>query len=327
MLEVLGVDHWGEEAYLALVGGSPLTENELATLTTVEPDVLGKVLQRLEDRGLISRVPGQPVRYAALPPEPAIEVLLLARERDIERVRALAQHLGERHRRERSGRDAAELVEVISGPDAVARCGQQLLRRAKDAIRGIDAPPYAQASEGGQISSTENIIDRGIRRRFIHERSMLRVDGQAEQIERGVAAGEEVRIFPNVPMKMILSDDDLGLIPLRATPRVLDSCILVHPSSLLDALSTLFEMLWAQAQPFAVVSASSEETGDDPPLSDVERRIVSLLAHGLSDEAIARQLGIGYRTVQRRIQELMARLSATSRFQAGVLAARRGWWS
>ncbi|MEV4174929.1 helix-turn-helix domain-containing protein [Nonomuraea sp. NPDC049709] len=324
MLEVLGVDHWGEEAYLALVGGGPLTENELAGLTTVEPGVLGKVLHRLEDRGLISRVPGQPVRYAALPPEPAIEVLLLARERDIERVRALAQHLGERHRRARSGRDAAELIEVISGPDAVARCGQQLLRRAKDVIRGIDAPPYAQASEGGEISSTANVTDRGVRRRFIHERGMLRVDGQAEKIERGVAAGEEVRIFPNVPMKMILSDDDLGLIPLRATPRVLDSCILVHPSSLLDALSTLFELLWAQAQPFEAVAG--EERGGDPPLSEVERRIVSLLAHGLSDEAIARQLGIGYRTVQRRIQALMARLSATSRFQAGVLAARRGWW-
>ncbi|MEV1170309.1 helix-turn-helix domain-containing protein [Nonomuraea sp. NPDC049784] len=324
MLEVLGVDHWGEEAYLALVGGGPLTENELAGMTTVEPDVLGKVLQRLEDRGLISRVPGQPVRYAALPPEPAIEVLLLARERDIERVRALAQHLGERHRRERSGRDAAELIEVISGPDAVARCGQQLLRRAKDVIRGIDAPPYAQAAEGAEISSTANVTDRGVRRRFIHERGMLRVDGQAEKIERGVAAGEEVRIFPNVPMKMILSDDDLALIPLRATPRVLDSCILVHPSSLLDALSTLFEMLWAQAQPFAAVA--EEVRGGDPPLSEVERRIVSLLAHGLSDEAIARQLGIGYRTVQRRIQALMARLSATSRFQAGVLAARRGWW-
>jgi hypothetical protein len=30
--------------------------------------------------------------------------------------------------------------------------------------------------------------------------------------------------------------------------------------------------------------------------------------------------------VQRRIQALMLRLSATSRFQAGVLAAQHGWW-
>jgi DNA-binding NarL/FixJ family response regulator len=47
---------------------------------------------------------------------------------------------------------------------------------------------------------------------------------------------------------------------------------------------------------------------------------------GMPDETIARQLGIGHRTVQRRVQTLLTRLGAASRFQAGVLAASRGWW-
>ncbi|MGW4639257.1 helix-turn-helix domain-containing protein [Sphaerisporangium sp. NPDC004334] len=330
MLEVLGVDHWGEEAYLALIDGNPLTADELAGVTTVDREVMGAVLQRLEDRGLISRVPGQPVRYAALPPQTAIEVLLLSRERDIKRVRALAHHLGERHRRARFGGDASELIEVISGPEAVARSGQQLLRRAQKVVRGIDAPPYARAIGGERVSSRVNVLEHTVRRRFIHEHGTLRTAGQARHLEEGVAAGEEIRVLANVPMKMILADDDLGLIPLRATPRVLDSCILVHPSSLLDALSTLFEMLWRQSQPFlpGQAAANGDPAGapGDPPLSEEERRIVSLLALGLPDEAIARQLDMGHRTVQRRIQALMVRLSATSRFQAGVLAARRGWW-
>ncbi|MFC4534307.1 helix-turn-helix domain-containing protein [Sphaerisporangium dianthi] len=334
MLEILGVDHWSEEAYLALIDGDPLTADELAGVTTVGRDLLGAVLQRLEDRGLVCRVPGHPVRYAALPPETAIEVLLLSRERDIKRVRALAHHLGERHRTARSGQDAAELIEVISGPDAVARSGQQLLRRAQKTIRGIDAPPYARAIDGERVSSHVNVLERTVRRRFIHEHGTLMMAGQTRHIEASLAAGEEVRVLANVPMKMILADDDLGLIPLRATPRVLDSCILVHPSSLLDALSTLFEMLWRQAQPFLLgqdaadgaAAAGSAGADGEPPLSKEERRIISLLALGLPDEAIARQLDMGHRTVQRRIQALMVRLSATSRFQAGILAARRGWW-
>ncbi|GGK68933.1 hypothetical protein Sme01_14270 [Sphaerisporangium melleum] len=334
MLEILGVDHWGEEAYLALIDGNPLTADELAGVTTIERDLLGAVLQRLEDRGLISRVPGQPVRYAALPPETAIEVLLLSRERDIKRVRALAHHLGERHRSARSGRDAAELIEVISGPDAVARAGQQLLRRAQKTIRGIDRPPYARVIDGERVSSHVN-VEHSVHRRFIHEHGTLRLPGQTRHLEASVAAGEEVRVLADVPMKMILADDDLGLIPLRATPRVLDSCILVHPSSLLDALSTLFETLWRQGQPFLPgragdgrqsTSPGAADIQGDEPLSEEERRIIALLALGLPDEAIARQLDIGHRTVQRRIQALMVRLSATSRFQAGVLAARRGWW-
>ncbi|MFF4189615.1 IS5 family transposase [Nonomuraea sp. NPDC001831] len=53
-----------------------------------------------------------------------------------------------------------------------------------------------------------------------------------------------------------------------------------------------------------------------------DKRLIALLLTGLTDEAIARQLGIGYRTAQRRIDELMARLGAHTRFQAGVQAAR-----
>ncbi|GII57117.1 hypothetical protein Pth03_55060 [Planotetraspora thailandica] len=344
MLEVLGIDHWCEEAYLALVEGAPHTVDELADLTTVDRETLPGVLRRLEDRGLICRVSGRPVRYTALPPDSAIEVLLLAREHDIKRVRALAHHLGERHRT-RSGRDAAELIEVISGPDGVARAGQQLLRRARTAIRGIDAPPYARAIDGEMISSMANVLDGGVRRRFIHERDTLRLAGQAQKIELSVASGEQVRILANVPMKMILGDEDMGLIPLRATPRVLDSCILVHPCSLLDALSTLFEMLWHQAMPFVAGQVAADDAAtsqahgvsggpvnprspgaNETPLTEEERRIVSLLALGLPDEAIARQLDMSHRTVQRRIHALMIRLGASSRFQAGVLAARRGWW-
>jgi len=42
---------------------------------------------------------------------------------------------------------------------------------------------------------------------------------------------------------------------------------------------------------------------------------------GLTDEAIARQLGLSHRTVQRRVAAFMADLGAHTRFQAGVKAA------
>ncbi|MEV4758649.1 helix-turn-helix domain-containing protein [Micromonospora sp. NPDC049559] len=324
MLEILGLDHSGEGAYLALVDNPALTMDELHSRTGIDPAALGAALVRLEDHGLISRMPGRPVRYSALPPEPAVEVLLLSRERDIQRMRALAQRLAERHRKARVGPDSTSLIEVIVGQDGVARCGQQLFRRAEREIRGIDAPPYAQTSTGERVNSSRNIGGRRVRSRFIHARATLTQPGATERIERDIAAGEEVRFLPESPMKMIIADDQAGLIPLLATPQVLDACILVHPSALLDALSTLFETLWQRAQPFVPDQGTN---GAGEFISEEERRIVSLLAMGLPDEAIARQLEIGHRTVQRRIQALLLRLGATSRFQAGVLAARRGWWN
>ncbi len=53
--------------------------------------------------------------------------------------------------------------------------------------------------------------------------------------------------------------------------------------------------------------------------------ILALLVAGAKDEVIARQLGIGVRTLRRRMQHLMTALDAETRFQAGIQASRRGW--
>ncbi|MFD5485064.1 response regulator transcription factor [Streptomyces virginiae] len=50
-----------------------------------------------------------------------------------------------------------------------------------------------------------------------------------------------------------------------------------------------------------------------------------LLAGGLTDDAAGQRLGISSRTVSRHMASIMERLGATSRFEAGLKAAQRGW--
>jgi DNA-binding NarL/FixJ family response regulator len=45
----------------------------------------------------------------------------------------------------------------------------------------------------------------------------------------------------------------------------------------------------------------------------------------MKDQAIARQLGASRRTAARRTERFLEILDASSRFQAGAQAARRGW--
>ena len=52
--------------------------------------------------------------------------------------------------------------------------------------------------------------------------------------------------------------------------------------------------------------------------------LLTMLSAGMTDEAIARQLGVSARTVQRRISDLMETLGSRNRFQAGVQAVRHG---
>ena len=53
--------------------------------------------------------------------------------------------------------------------------------------------------------------------------------------------------------------------------------------------------------------------------------LLRLLAGGAKNAAAASRLGVSESTVGRQMRDLMIRLGATSRFQAGVKAAKRGW--
>jgi DNA-binding NarL/FixJ family response regulator len=60
-------------------------------------------------------------------------------------------------------------------------------------------------------------------------------------------------------------------------------------------------------------------------LTDMERELLTLLASGLTDEAAGERLGISLRTARRMMADLMARLDASSRFEAGLKAVKCGW--
>jgi DNA-binding NarL/FixJ family response regulator len=96
--------------------------------------------------------------------------------------------------------------------------------------------------------------------------------------------------------------------------------VLVGPSALLDGLVEIFEAYWQRSTP--LWSTGRREVGGTG-LSEEEYEVLQLLAAGLKDEAIARQLGISMRTARRRISSLITTLGVGTRFQAGVEAARR----
>jgi DNA-binding NarL/FixJ family response regulator len=53
-------------------------------------------------------------------------------------------------------------------------------------------------------------------------------------------------------------------------------------------------------------------------------RVLALMAEGLTDDSIARALGVSRRTVQTEVTALADELGARTRFQIALLASRRG---
>lgn len=60
------------------------------------------------------------------------------------------------------------------------------------------------------------------------------------------------------------------------------------------------------------------------PLTERERDVLALVAEGRANKEIARQLGIGERTVRTHVSSILAKLGLASRTQAALYAVREG---
>lgn len=320
-LDLVGLDAVAETVYEALLACGPTGLPELVEFTGLPRWRVRGALDRLEATGLVGRS-GVDARFMAGDPAIALDVLLLGQVDRLNRARARARELTERFQREITRQDPTELVEVVTGSDAIRQRTNQVQRSARRSLRILDKPPYA-----GDIDSANEaelaLLRRGGEARLIYDRSALDAPGRLTLVEREVAAGERARTLPNLPTKLLIVDDRLAVVPLQAAPSRIESGVIVHPSALFEALSGLFDSLWALSLPLDLATGARP----DPEPSPEDRRLLALLTAGLADEAISRQLGISYRTLQRRIHALMDRLNVQTRFQLGVQATRRSWIS
>jgi len=320
MLDAVGLTAEQQAVYLALLDTSPATPAELRD--RVPGARVRPAIAALEGAGLISRLTGQPVRYQPAPPDMALEVLVRAREQELQRVRLDMARLAERFRADHGSTRPEEVVEVVTTRDATLQRWEQLQRSARHEVRSFDRPPYAS-----DILVNETERDRlavGVTFRAVYARAGLELPGRLRAMQRLIQDGEQARVTSDLPVKMFLADNAIGLIPLERPDRAdsADSALVIHSSSLLDTLSALFELVWAAAVPVTFgVDGPRAEPDDD----DERRTLLGLLAAGLTDEAIGRQLGWHPRTVQRHVRRLMTELGAQTRFQAGLQAAHRGW--
>jgi hypothetical protein len=214
---------------------------------------------------------------------------------------------------------------------------EQIHTSAQKQIRGFDRAPYVRPpGYDGRLEHRR--LREGIEYRVIYDQQAVAWPGRmAQDIIPSCAAGERARVAPTLPTKLLMADDSLALIPVVSGQHVMDVAYVIHASAMLDALARLFEDEWAAAAPLEVGPAHNRrQTPDSPPAAatptptpeqlDGDRAtLLALLASGQTDAGIARSLGWSLRTTQRRVQELMATLHATTRFQAGIAARERGW--
>jgi DNA-binding CsgD family transcriptional regulator len=168
-------------------------------------------------------------------------------------------------------------------------------------------------------------LARGVTFRVVVEREVLERPGFVSQATSSLTGGTQVRVARNVPVRLMVVDRQLALVPLASSRDENGyGALLIHPSPLLDALLTTFELVWQSAARLVLSEEGVGEAHGDA-LEEMDAKVLSLLMAGLTDHAVGKQLDLSMRTVQRRVRHLMDRAGVDTRLQLGREAARRGW--
>lgn len=318
-LAAVGLSEAEENTYLVLLEHPGAALAEVADLTGRPRRQASRLLATLEAKGMLTRSLDSEPRFQPTPPEAAVEALIAQRQYQLEAARHHAERLGTHARATAETRRGQESVEMVTGGEAIASYWERLHADATE--EGL----LFLRSRSPQADEAElDALARGVRVRAIYDRYGLVRPGVLDGLHVHVAAGEQARVFAPVPVEMVIADRDTAVLSL-ANGTSEGVALLLRPCGLLDALLMFFEAVWRQATPFRLYAAgeSEQHTGADTALPADVDRILPLLAVGLKDDCIARELGISARTLDRRLRVMMRAWGAATRFQAGWLAASR----
>lgn len=325
MLEALGVEPGVELVYRALLTRPSATAPELAGEIEIPVDDVAAALTALVRAGLALHSGGQ--GYAAAPPAVALGALITDRRDGLRLAEQALVSLAEEHRTAVAGQSIDALIEVVTGVDPIRHRYQQVQQAATRELRSFVTAPFV-AVRIGENAAEPAAVGRGVRIRAILERAVLDEPGATAEIVDSLRNGLELRVADELPIKLVLADADLALVPLTLAPTGEPGAVLLQRSGLVAALESLFEAVWQRAYPLELSSldgAPAIGEGADGAPTVVDRQILSLLLAGLTDQAVASQLGLSLRTVQRRLRHLEDLAGVQSRMQLGWYAARHDW--
>lgn len=244
------------------------------------------------------------------------ESQLESRRRTLAEARGAISQFSAEHRLGRGDladevrRGAWELIAAEAAPSLVQHLTRSTSGTIRSSILTVAAGPGVDPDAR---RATQAALTDGREQRALYSFAVLDDPGEREWMQSWAAIGEQQRMVEVPPSEFAVFGAD-AVLAAAAWGSADGDYVVIRDAMLVEAFTALFDLAWAGALPVPDAGATSES----------DRRLLALLARGYKDEAIARYLGWGVRTVRRRVSGLMDAFGADTRFQLGVAAQQRG---
>lgn len=247
----LGLTGYEARAYLALTARDSCTAAEVARLAEVPRQRIYDVLGSLVTKGLATLHPGASARYAATDPHQGLDRLMEAQRHrlaELERQTvALLEEMEPLYHAGQEHTDPLDYIQVLREPGAINACFDELQASVQREILVFNKPPYARPPQ-------DNVKGLAVAReaRSLYEYSLFEDLAATEGVRRFVRAGEQARVVPELPLKLVIIDEAVVLFGMQdpvAGRTDLTIGVVRHPS-LAAVLKVAFNAYWEHARSF-----------------------------------------------------------------------------
>ncbi|CAN7297832.1 response regulator transcription factor [Knoellia sp. LjRoot47] len=320
----LAIDELTTRVYLLLLR-QPAPRRSALLREGLTEDEVTAALANLEARHMVNAARRDVIEV--FPPDTTLPAWAADLERQARTTRSAVEGLTHMYNEARSGvaagqssRDVAILDTLEEVETAFFRASRRAESRVVRLVARSDRMDQVVIRHAESIiASHSTVTSPALERQVVFEQSILEVEGAFSALETMRADGIDVRLTPHLAFSVLAVDRSTAVIDITHLDTGGGS-LYVQQRQLAAALMDMCLGLFALATPLPRTPRGKALVR----LTDRDGQILALLAAGASDLTMARQLGISQRTVERRVRSIMTELGATTRFQAGAIAGRRG---
>ncbi|MEW2289604.1 LuxR C-terminal-related transcriptional regulator [Streptomyces sp. NPDC047841] len=322
MLAVLGLSSTAEAVYMRLAGRSQSRSVELAEALGLKEDEISAALAELAELSLVRPSREDPASVRAVSVSVALTKLIRDQEAQLaQTIQELAAMRAAVVEAAASLGLAYDHTERLIGIDAIETKLEILAQEVKDeCLAVLPGGAQSQASLNASRPLDEEALRRGITLCNLYQDTMRYDEPTRTYAEWLVEQGGQVRTAPVLPPRMLIFDRRVAVVPMDPDNSLAGALITREPGIVATLVAT-YQLAWTAAVPYS----RGQNMHEDHGLTEIQHKLLTLLAQGMTDEAVAKRLGIGLRTVRRQMSAIMDRLGAQSRFEAGMKVARNSW--
>ncbi|WP_242000588.1 TrmB family transcriptional regulator [Kribbella rubisoli] len=251
VFEPLGVDEATFAVYHALLSHPDSTPEQIAALVELPAEAVLELMDRLRKLDLLVPTWTNPGGEHAVHPRVGLTGLAERRRSELTRLlgelreaEASAEVVAEQYNELLTARSSGD-VEVLKGRANASRRIEELALKARETFWGLVPTHIDDTTLSVEESPDLPLLDRGIKLRTVYLQSMTASKQAMEYAAAVHRLGCEVRVTPTLPMRILLVDQEIAIMPMDPDNPTAGAVIHRSPAVIAVALA-LFDSYWTK---------------------------------------------------------------------------------